>query len=376
MSKGEFSATPASASPAAASAGATASTGGKRTVRAAIVGGTGYGGMELLRLLLCHPQVKVTAITSRTETGAVGDVHPHLRGFTRLSFTTDRAVDLAAENDVLFFATPHGVSAKESPSVLDASPSVKIVDLSGDFRLADGALYEQHYGKPHAHPERLGEAVYGAPECGRRADIATARLVANPGCHALATLLALWPLSEAGLIRPDGRVSIASVTGSSGSGASPGKGTHHPERFGNFKAYKPLHHQHVPEITAALAGDVRLDFVPHSGPFSRGIHTTAFVPLRQRAGAGESAEAAAIAAFQSAYGREPFVRLVPDAPEVRAVVGSNFADIALVAEDGVAVVMVAIDNLGKGMAGTAVQNMNLLCGLDETAGLRHPGMGL
>jgi N-acetyl-gamma-glutamyl-phosphate reductase len=342
----------------------------KRTVRAAIVGGTGYGGMELLRLLLTHPQVKVTAITSRTETGAVSDVHPHLRGFTKLAFTSARAVDLALDNDVLFFATPHGVSAKESPAVLDASDTVKIVDLSGDFRLADAALYEQHYGKTHPHPERLGEAVYGAPECGRRADIAAARLVANPGCHALASLLALWPLSQAGLI--DGRVSIASVTGSSGSGATPVQGTHHPERFANFKAYKPRHHQHVPEIVAALAGDARLDFVPHSGPFARGIHTTVFVPLRR----GEGAEAAAAAAFAQLYGHEPFVRLVSGTPELRAVVGSNFADVAVLAEDGVAVVMDAIDNLGKGMAGTAVQNMNLLCGLDETAGLRHPGLGL
>jgi len=340
----------------------------KRTVRAAIVGGTGYGGMELLRLLLEHPQVKVTAITSRTETGAVGDVHPHLRGLTKLSFTTGRATDLARENDVLFFATPHGVSAKEAPAVLDASDAVKVVDLSGDFRLADAALYERHYGKPHAHPERLRDAVYGAPECGRRAAVAASRLVANPGCHALASLLALWPLSQAGLI--DGRVSIASVTGSSGSGAAPIRGTHHPERFANFKAYKPLHHQHVPEIVAALSGDARLDFVPHSGPFARGIHATVFVPLAR------GAEGAAAAAFGQAYGREPFVRLVPGAPELRAVVGSNFADVYLVAEDGVAVVMVAIDNLVKGMAGTAVQNMNLLCGLPETAGLLRPGPGL
>ena len=365
MGKGDFYGGKAPAPGAATQPAAAAR---RRTVRAAIVGGTGYGGMELLRLLLEHPQVKVTAITSRTETGAVADVHPHLRGLTRLSFSAERAVDLAQENDVLFFATPHGVSAKESPAVLDASDTIRIVDLSGDFRLADAALYEEHYGKPHAHPERLGEAVYGAPECGRRAEIAGARLVANPGCHALASLLALWPLSRAGLI--DGRVSIASVTGSSGSGASPGKGTHHPERFGSFKAYKPLHHQHVPEIVGALAGDARLDFVPHSGPFSRGIHVTAFVPL------AEGGEAGARPAFEQAYGQEPFVRLVPDAPELRAVVGSNFADIGLVAEDGVAVVLAVIDNLVKGMAGTAVQNMNLMFGLDETAGLRRPGLGL
>jgi len=337
-------------------------------VRAAIVGGTGYGGMELLRLLLDHPRIKVTAITSRTETGAVGDVHPHLRGFTDLSFTSGRAVDLARENDVLFFATPHGVSAKESPVVLDEAPSVRIIDLSGDFRLDSAELYEEHYGKAHPHPGRLGEAVYGAPECGRREDIRKARLVANPGCHALATILAVWPLTRAGLVA--GRVSVASVTGSSGSGATPGQGTHHPERFTNFKAYKPLQHQHLPEIARALAGEATIDFVPHSAPFARGIHVTAFVPLPP------GSEAAAHAALHAAYDDEPFVRLVPGTPEVRAVVGTNFADVALTARDGVAVVMVAIDNLGKGMAGTAVQNCNLMFNLPETTGLRRPGLGL
>jgi LysW-gamma-L-alpha-aminoadipyl-6-phosphate/LysW-L-glutamyl-5-phosphate reductase len=340
----------------------------KRTLRAAIVGGTGYGGMELLRLLLEHPRVKVTAITSRTETGLVGEVHPHLRGFTDLAFTSGRATELARSNDVLFFATPHGVSAKEAPVVLDESPSVRIIDLSGDFRLDSAEAYLEHYGKVHPHPGRLGDAVYGAPECGAREELAGARLVANPGCHALATILALWPLAQAGLL--DGPVAVSSVTGSSGSGATPSAGTHHPERFTNFKAYKPLQHQHLPEIAAALPGGVKLHFVPHSAPFARGIHVTAFAPLAR------DGEAAAHAALHAAYAHEPFVRLVPGTPEVRAVVGTNFADIALVARDGVAVVMVAIDNLGKGMAGTAVQNMNLMFGLPEATGLRRPGLGL
>ena len=362
MSKGGFYGTGTKA------ASERAPTGRPRTVRAAIIGGTGYGGMELLRLLLEHPHVKVTAITSRTETGAVGDVHPHLRGFTELAFTAGRATDLARENDVLFFATPHGVSAKESPAVLDAAPDVRIVDLSGDFRLATGEAYLEHYGKPHPHPERLADAVYGAPECGRRADIAEARLVANPGCHAYATLLALWPLAHAGLV--EGRVAVASVTGSSGSGATPSAGTHHPERFANFRAYKPLLHQHVPEIERALAGEARVDFVPHSAPLSRGIHVTAFVPVA----AGRETDAAN--ALRAAYAGEPFVRIVSGTPEVRAVVGSNFADIALTPGEGLAVVTLALDNLVKGMAGTAVQNMNLMLGLPETAGLRRPGLGL
>jgi N-acetyl-gamma-glutamyl-phosphate reductase len=340
----------------------------KRTVRAAIVGGTGYGGMELLRLLLEHPQAEVTAITSRTETGRVADVHPHLRGCTDLAFTAGRAVDLARENDVLFFATPHGVSAKESPAVLDAVPGVRVVDLSGDFRLGSAALYEEHYGRPHPHPGRLADAVYGAPECGARAALAGARLVANPGCHAIATLIALWPLARAGLLA--GRAAVCSVTGSSGSGATPGKGTHHPERFGNFKAYRPLLHQHLPEILRALPDGTRIDFVPHSAPIARGIHVTAFLPL------SPGREADAVAAVAAAWAREPFVRLVPDVPELRAVVGSNYADVGVTAQDGTALVTVAIDNLGKGMAGTAVQNMNIICGLDETLGLRRTGLGL
>ena len=354
----------------AAGAAREASPARPRTVRAAIVGGTGYGGMELLRLLPGHPRVEVTAITSRTETGPVADTHPHLRGLVDLSFTAERAVDLAAANEVVFFATPHGVAAKEAPALLDAAPAVRIVDLSGDFRLRDARAYREHYAKEHPHPDRLGDAVYGAPECGRRADIASARLVANPGCHAYATLLALWPLAAAGLV--DGRVGVASVTGSSGSGAQPGRGTHHPERFSNFRAYKPLQHQHVPEIEQALPGPVQVDFVPHSGPWSRGIHVTAFVPLPR----GREDEAAP--AFRTAYGREPFVRLVPGTPDLRAVVGSNFADLAVTTVPGrpVAVVTLALDNLVKGMAGTAVQNLNLMCGLPETEGLLLPGPGL
>jgi len=339
-----------------------------RTVRAAIVGGTGYGGMELLRLLLEHPHVKVTAITSRSESGPVGEVHPHLRGFTELQFSAGRAVDLARENDVLFFATPHGVSAREAPAVLDAAPAVRVVDLSGDFRLDSAEAYLEHYGKAHPHPGRLADAVYGAVECGRRADIAGARLVANPGCHAYATLLAVWPLAQAGLVA--GRVAVASVTGSSGSGASPSAGTHHPERFANFRAYKPLQHQHVPEIERALRGEARIDFVPHSAPLARGIHVTAFVPVP------EGREQEAVQVVRSTYAGEPFVRLVPGTPDVRAVAGSNFADVGLTAGAGLVVVTVAIDNLVKGMAGTAVQNMNLALGLPETAGLRRPGLGL
>jgi N-acetyl-gamma-glutamyl-phosphate/LysW-gamma-L-alpha-aminoadipyl-6-phosphate reductase len=339
-------------------------------IRASILGGTGYGGMELLRLLLGHPEVEVQALTSRTEDGPVADRHPHLRGFTDLCFTveTDASrVALARASDVVFFAKPHGVSAAEVPDLLDAVPGVRIIDLSGDFRLPDASMYDAWYGFTHPHAERLKDAEYGLPECGQRASVRDARLVANPGCHASASILALWPLARAGLI--DGRVSVVSVTGSSGSGARPKQGTHHPERFANYKAYRPLVHQHLPEIQNALGGNTRVDFVPHSAPFARGIHVTAFVPV------GTAPAETIHAAYQDVYADEPFVRLVDDV-ELRASTGTNFVDLSVTATEGLACVTLGMDNLGKGMAGTAVQNLNLMFDLAETAGLDRPGMGL
>jgi N-acetyl-gamma-glutamyl-phosphate reductase len=339
--------------------------------RVAILGGTGYGGMELLRLLAGHPRAEVTAVTSRSETGPVGETHPHLRGFSRLSFTKESPElldDLAAGSDLLFLARPHGVAARETARFLARAPRLKVVDLSGDHRLKDPGEYPEHYGFEHPWPAALADAVYGLPECGQREAIRTARLVANPGCHATGAILAIWPLARAGLVR--GRVAVASVTGSSGSGADPKKGTHHPERFSNFRAYKPLSHQHLPEIRQALGGKVVVDFVPHSGPFSRGIHATAFVPV------GDAAEAAVRSAFESAYGRERFVRILTEPPEIRAVAGSNMADLSVAFSPGLACVTCALDNLGKGMAGSAVQNMNLLLGFDEGLGVGLPGPGL
>jgi len=345
------------------------------TLRVAILGGTGYGGMELLRLLLTHGKVRVGAITSRSNDKPVAATWPHLRGFTDLAFTLETPETLerlAAEHDVLFQAKPAGVSAGQSPGLLDRHPHLKVIDLSGDFRLKDPTQYEAWYGSRHPAPDRLGEAVYGLPECGHREALKKARLVANPGCHASATILALWPLARAGLLA--GRASVSSVTGSSGSGSEPAKGTHHPERFMNFKAYRPLKHQHLPEIVGALGGGpsgggARVDFVPHSAPLSRGIHVTAFAPVRVGTEAVDRA-------FREAYGQEPFLRLTSEPPELRSVVGTNYADLHVTHGDGVAVVTVVTDNLGKGMAGTAVQNMNLVAGLPETTGLHAPGMGL
>ena len=341
------------------------------TIRAAILGGTGYGGMELLRYLVSHPDVEVVALTSRSEQGSVADRHPHLRGMTDLSFTLDdeaSRLKLAQSVDVLFAAKPHGVAASELPPLLDGAPKVKVVDLSGDFRLHDADAYPTWYDFAHPHAAWLDEACYGLPECGLREAIGDARLIANPGCHASAVALAIWPLWAAGLVRS--RIAVSSVTGSSGSGAVAKSGTHHPERFSNFKAYRPLHHQHLPEIEQVMGGEVRVDFVPHSAPFARGIYVTAFVPV------GPATEDEVRGAFEDSYADEFFVRVCDKPPEVRTVAGTNFVDVHVVPHGQLAVVTLALDNLGKGMAGSAVQNMNLLFGLDERRGLDRPGAGL
>lgn len=338
-------------------------------IRAAILGGTGYGGMELLRYLLGHPEVEVVALTSRSQEGLVAARHPHLRGFTDLRYsieTPELRRELGRTCDVVFSAKPHAVAAADIPALLEAEPTARVIDLSGDYRLKDPALYPTWYKIDHPRPDVLATAHYGLPECGGRDGLAEARLVANPGCHASASILALWPLARAGAI--EGPVSVVSVTGSSGGGAHAKQGSHHPERFTNYKAYRMLHHQHVPEIVQQL-GEVAIDFVPHSAPISRGIHVTAFVPT----GARKADEVRAL--YEAAYADAPFVRLVESA-EVRAIVGTNFADVAVGGRDGMALITLAIDNLGKGMAGTAVQNMNLMFGLDERAGLDRPGAGL
>ncbi|MFV1958914.1 MAG: N-acetyl-gamma-glutamyl-phosphate reductase [Planctomycetota bacterium] len=345
-------------------------------IRAAILGGRGYGGMELSRLLLQHPDVELTAVTSRSEEGRVEALHPHLTGFTDLAFTRESPEvlrEIAASSDVLFLARPHGVSAREAHDLLEAAPQVTAIDLAGDHRLRDAALYPAWYGFEHPHPDVLAHVVYGLPECGGRQDLVRAagasgaRLVANPGCHATAALLALWPLARAGLLA--GPAAVTSVTGSSGSGAGPRPGAHHPTRFANFRAYRPLRHQHLPEIVQALDG-ARVDLVPCSAPMARGIYATALAPVP--AGREDEVEPA----FRGRYEGEPFVRLRAAPPELRHVVGTNFADLSVVVWEGVACVTVAIDNLGKGMAGTAVQNLNILFGLEETAGLWRPGPGL
>jgi len=310
----------------------------------ALLGASGYGGQELLRYLATHPRFRVAAAVSGRWAGrAIADALPHLEGFhDGLSFTGP-ADPLPASCEAAFLAVPHGSARELLPRVAD----LRVVDLSMDFR-----------------DERDG-FVYGLTET-NRARIREATRVANPGCFATGALLALAPLAEAEAV--DGDVVLAQTTGSSGSGAHAKPGTHHPERAQDFRAYKVLVHQHLAEIRAELArrGCERpVSMVPQSGPFARGIFTVAHVRL------APGHDPAALCARR--WADEPFVRVREGSPALRHVARTNYADVSVHAADGRAVVLCAIDNLGKGMAGQAIQNLNLMFGLDETAGLRVPG---
>ena len=345
-----------------------------RRFRAAVVGGSGYGGAEIIRRLLLHPEVELVRVASVDHVGEpLGAVHLPLAGRTPLRFENLSPADAAAGCDIVLMGLPHKVSAEKAPAVLAAG--AKVVDMSGDFRLRDAAAYARFYGVTHPRPELLGTFVYGLPELNRDA-IRAARAVASPGCFATTVELALLPLARAGKLR--GTVRVVGITGSSGSGVAPSAGTHHPVRAVNLKTYKVLDHQHTPEIleTLAAAGapDVALRFVPVSAPLSRGILATSFVEVD----AAETPESLA-ALYAGAYDPEPFVRFVRERlPEVAAVSGSNYAEVGFTlgeAQGGTRTLAVvsATDNLIKGGAGQAIQNMNLMLGLPETASLEDPG---
>jgi N-acetyl-gamma-glutamyl-phosphate/LysW-gamma-L-alpha-aminoadipyl-6-phosphate reductase len=344
-----------------------ASTSGKR-FKAAVIGATGYGGAELIRHLLAHPDVELTRAVSIDFVGEpVAAVHPNLEGRTDLRFENLSAGDAARGADVVFLGLPHGVSAAKVPEVMAAG--ARVVDLSGDFRVRDPATYAKYYGAAHPHPEMLtGDTfAYGLPELYRER-IRGAKYVASPGCFATTIELALLPLAAARMLV--GPVEVVGITGSSGSGVTPSAGTHHPVRANNLRAYKPLEHQHVPEVEQLLADvgarGVKLRFVPVSAPLVRGIFATCFAHV------DASVEPAAIAAlYRDRYAGEPFVRVpAKRLPEVVAVKGTNVAEVGVVTsdvEDGRRLVtcFAALDNLIKGGAGQAIQSMNLMLGLDE-----------
>ncbi len=342
--------------------------------KASILGGSGYGAAEIIRRLLIHPDVELVRVASIDLVGEpLSAAHPNLEGLTDLRFEKLPPEEAAAGVDVVFLGLPHKVSATAVPAILPTG--ARVIDLSGDFRLKSAAEYERFYGAPHPCPELLAGAVYGLPELHREA-IRTARLIASPGCFATSIELGLLPLAKAGLL--EGAVETVAITGSSGSGAAPQAGTHHPVRSQNLRTYKPLHHQHIPEIaqTLRLAGarDFAIHFVPVSAPLARGIFATSFV----RVPAAVTKEQIA-AAFAAAFDDEPFVR-VPKRrlPEVIAVAGSNYVEVGfeLGAPEGATRTLAcfsAIDNLIKGGAGQAVQSMNLALGLPEKTTLEDAG---
>jgi [amino group carrier protein]-6-phospho-L-2-aminoadipate/5-phospho-L-glutamate reductase len=344
--------------------------------KASVIGGSGYGGGEMIRRLLMHPEVELVRVASIDRVGErLGAVHPNLEGRSKLTFENLSAAEAAAGVDVVLLGLPHKVTAAK---VAELWPSgVKIVDLSGDFRLRDAGAYERYYGAKHPHPSMLeGSFVYGLPEVNRDA-IRKARAVASPGCFATTIELGLLPLARAGLL--EGEVETVGITGSSGSGAAASAGTHHPVRSQNLRTYKPLDHQHVPEVeqllaAAGAAASTRVRFVPVSAPLSRGIFVTSFVRVRDEVSPDEIK-----ALYAKAFEGEPFVR-VPEGrlPEVAAVAGSNYAEVGVQvgpAVGGARLVTCfsALDNLIKGGAGQGIQNMNLVLGLDERLSLEDPG---
>ncbi len=334
-------------------------------IKAAIVGGTGYTGVELLRILAQHPQVRLEVITSRQEVGLkVCDMFPNLRGRLDLKFS-DPATAPISECDVVFFATPNGIAMKEAPSLL--KKGLRVVDLAADFRIQDIATWEKWYGVAHASPELVKEAVYGLPEVNRE-KIKGAQLIANPGCYATAVQLGFLPLIEAGVV--DTAYLIADAkSGVSGAGRKAEVATLFAEAADNFKAYAMSGHRHLPEIVQGLQAHahapIKLTFVPHLLPAIRGIEATLYAKITK--------EADFQSLFEKRYAREHFVDvLAPGShPETRSVRGANHCRIAIHRPQNADIIVISsvIDNLVKGAAGQAVQNMNIMFGLDEQAGL-------
>ena len=343
-------------------------------LRVGIVGASGYTGSELIRLLVMHPgQIELTCVTSRTLAGqSVSRVLPNLRGFVDLEFEIPDINKVADTVDMVFLGLPHGSSMAFAPKFF--ALGLKTIDFSADYRLKNANIYEKWY-QEHTTPYLLKEAVYGLPELHRK-EIHGASLVANPGCYPTGAILALLPALTSGAVESEGII-IDSKSGVSGAGRNPVEATHFPSRYDNFTAYKVGTHRHMPEIeqelSIAVGKDITVCFVPHLVPMSRGILTTAYLRLGKAVSTGDLLEI-----YSRYYEDEPFVRVLDEGeiPQTQAVRGSNYCDIGVkvVEASNQAVVISALDNLVKGASGQAIQNMNIVAGLDETAGLLHPGL--
>ena len=340
-------------------------------VTVGIVGGTGYTGIELLRLLATHPKARVAAVTSRQEAGKpVSSLFPSLRGHVDLPFADPATTDLS-HCDVVFFATPNGVAMNEAGALV--TRDVRVIDLSADFRIRDIPVWEHWYGMPHAAPELVTQAVYGLPEVNRD-QIRSARLVANPGCYPTATQLGFLPLIANGIVDTEHLIADAK-SGVSGAGRTAETGTLLCEASENMKAYAVGGHRHLPEIRQGLARvlgrDVGLTFIPHLTPMIRGIHATLYARLTD-----PTVDLQVL--YEQHFAGEPFVDVMPAGahPETRSVRGSNCCRIAVHRPQNgdMVVVLSVIDNLAKGAAGQAIQNMNIMFGWDERAGLDAPGI--
>jgi N-acetyl-gamma-glutamyl-phosphate/LysW-gamma-L-alpha-aminoadipyl-6-phosphate reductase len=346
-------------------------------LRIGIIGGTGYVGGELLRLLLLHPHAEVNMVTSRASVGEyVFNVHPNLRGLTDLKFVPQDITELQANCDLVFTATPHGGSVNLVPKLLEAG--LKVIDMSADFRLKNPADYEKWYGWKHANPQLLKEAAYGLPELHRQ-EIKSARLVACPGCMATATILALAPVIKADLVEKN-RIVVDAKIGSSGAGSKPSIASHHPERFSGVRPYKVAEHRHIAEMEQELnnlTGEpVTVAFTPHAVNMVRGILSTIHVfpkkPLVNKD---------VWKALRSQYEGEPFIRFVKyqkgpyKLPDPKVTMGTNYCDIGFELDPRAhrLVLFSAIDNMVKGASGQGVQCLNIMMGMDETMGLKSTG---
>ncbi len=343
-----------------------------------VLGGTGYVAGELLRLIAAHPRLAMAAILSDSQAGTpVATAFPHLQSvYPQLRFASLEEIELLvaqSPRSALFSAAPHGVAAALIDRVLlageAAGSEIHCVDISADFRYSTATAYEAVYGHAHGAPKRLSDFTCALPEHLAKAPTPH---IAHPGCFATATLLASVPLLAAGLT--DARLFVTGVTGSTGSGRKPTEGTHHPLRHGDLYTYGALTHRHVPEIAACAARatgvDAEFNFVPHSGPYARGIHVTVQASLSKPIDTVKAREL-----FAAFYAGSPFVRVTDTAPRIKDVAASNYAHLSAVANGRSIAVMAAIDNLDKGAAGGAMQWMNRLLGFDEATGLTAPAPG-